>query len=168
MADGRHFVVSVEDLRFVQVQAFDDVLIGVRVDGFFEGLAQQELAAFGRRDVAVGAQHDVVRGQRVGRDEETQVALDDAALVLGEPVRVLPEGDVARHVDFLRHPVVRARGQVFLPCPLVLERHQLVDVGLAIDDALVGNLHALRGGAAAGRQAGRMLRRGREIGRAHV
>src|SRR3546814_18461540 len=77
----------------------DLVLIGVRVDGFFEGLAQQELAAFRRRDVAVGAQHDVVRGQRVGRDEETQVALDDAALVLGEPVGVLPEGDRKRVVE---------------------------------------------------------------------
>ncbi|MNQ88241.1 hypothetical protein D3C85_1034980 [compost metagenome] len=160
-ADGRNFVVSVEDLGFVQVQAFDDVLIGVRVDGFFECLAQQELAAFRRRDVAVGAQHDVVRGQRVGRDEETQVALDDAALVLGEPVRVLPEGDVARHVDLLRHPVVGASRQVLFPSPLVLEGHKLVDVRLAVDDALVGNLDALRGGCTAGGQAGRVFRRGR-------
>jgi hypothetical protein len=107
-----------------------------------KGLAQQELAALGRRDVAVGAQHDVVGGQRVGGDEEAEVALDDAALVFGQAVGVLPQRDVARHVHFLRHPVVGAGGEVFFPGPLVLERHQLVDVGLAVDDALVGGVHA--------------------------
>ena len=49
------------------------------------------------------------------------------------------------HVHFLRHPVVGAGGEVLLPGPLVLERHQLVDVGLAVDDALVGGLDAARG-----------------------
>jgi hypothetical protein len=53
--------------------------------------------------VAVGAQHDVVGGQRVGGHEEAQVALDDAALVFGQAVRVLLELDVALHVHFLRH-----------------------------------------------------------------
>ncbi len=84
-------VVRVEDLALVQAQRLDDVLVGVGVDRFFEGLAQQELAALGRRDVAVGAQHDVVGGQRVGGDEEAEVALDDAALVFGQAVRVLPQ-----------------------------------------------------------------------------
>jgi hypothetical protein len=131
-------VVGVEDLAFVEAERLDDVLVGVGVDRFFEGLAQQELPALGRRDVAVGAQHDVVGGQRIGGDEEAEVALDDAALVFGQAVRVLPGRDVARHVDLLRHPVVGAGGEVLLPGPLVLERHQLVDVGLAVDDALVG------------------------------
>ena len=45
--------------------------------------------------------------------------------------------DVAAHVDFLRHPVVGAGGDVLLPGPLVLEGHQLVDVGLGVDDLLV-------------------------------
>ena len=60
--------------------------------------------------------------------------------------------DVARHVDFLRHPVVGAGGEVLLPGPLVLERHQLVDVGLAVDDALVGGVDAARAIGAARRR----------------
>ena len=135
-------VVGVEDLALVQPERLDDVLVGVGVDRLLERLAQQELAALGRRDVAVGAEHDVVGGQRIGGDEEAEVALDDAALVFGQAVRILPGRDVARHVDFLRHPVVGAGGEVLLPRPLVLERHQLVDVGLAVDDALVGGLDA--------------------------
>src|ERR1700753_406197 len=43
-----------------------------------------------------------------------------------------------------RNQVVRTRGQVLLPGPLVLERHQLIDVGLAVDDALLGGRHATR------------------------
>jgi hypothetical protein len=36
VADRLDFVVGVEDLAFVQAQRFDDVLVGVGVDGFFE------------------------------------------------------------------------------------------------------------------------------------
>ena len=36
--------------------------------------------------------------------------------------------------------MVRAAGEVLFPGPLVLERHQLIDVGLAVDDALVLDL----------------------------
>ena len=60
--------------------------------------------------------------------------------------------DVALHVDLLRHPVVGAGGEVFLPGPLVLERHQLVDVGLAVDDALVGDVDAARATVAGARR----------------
>lgn len=142
VVDRLDLVVGVEDLAFVQAQRFDDVLVGVGVDRLFEGLAQQVLAALGGRDVAVGAQHDIVRGQRVGGHEEAQVTLDQAALVFRQAVRVLPQLDVALHVHFLRHPVVRAAGQVFVPCPFVLERHQLVHVGRAVDDALVVGVDA--------------------------
>ena len=121
-------------------QRLDDVLIGVGVDGLLEGLAQQELSALGRGDVAVGAQHDVVGRQRIGSDEEAEIALDDAALVFGQTVWVFPCRDVARHVDFVGHPVIGARGEVFLPRPLVLEGHQLVDVGAAVDDAFVSRV----------------------------
>jgi hypothetical protein len=115
----------------------------VGVDRLFKGLAQQELAALGRCDVAVGAQHDVVGGQRIGGGEEAEVALDDAAFVFGKAVGIFPERDVAAHVHFLRHPVVGAGGEVFFPSPFVLERHQLVDVGLAVDDALVSRVDAV-------------------------
>ena len=115
---------------------------------FFEGLAQQELAALGRRDMAIGAEHDVVGGQRIGSDEEAEIALDEAALVFAQAIRILPGRDVARHVDLLRHPVVGAGREVLLPRPLVLERHQLIDVGLAVDDSLVGGRYAARAGSA--------------------
>ena len=115
------------------------------MDRFLECLAQQVLAALGRSDVAIGAEHDVVGGQRVGGDEEAEVALDQATLVVGQAVRILPQLDVALHVDLLRHPVVGATGEILVPCPLVLERDQLVDVGLAIDDALVRGVDATRG-----------------------
>ncbi len=142
-------MIRVEDFALVETERLDDVLVRVRVDRLFERLAQQELAALGRRDVAIGAEHDVVGGERVGRDEEAEVALDDAALVFGQAVRVFPQGDVARHVHFLRHPVVGATGQILFPRPLVLERHQLIDVGLAVDDALVGDIDARFASAAA-------------------
>jgi len=142
VADGLNFVVRVEDFAFVQAQRLSDVLVGVGVNGFFKGLAQQELAALRRRDVAVGAQSDVVGSQRVGCHKEAQVALDQAALVFCQTVGVFPERYVAGHVDFLRHPVVGASGEVFFPGPFVFEGHQLVDVGLAVDDALVSCVHA--------------------------
>ena len=85
---------------------------------------------------------DKFRSDIEGPDKKAQVALDDAALVFGQAVRVFPGRDVARHVDLLRHPVVGAGGEVFFPSPFVFERHQLVDVGLAIDDALVSGVHA--------------------------
>ena len=137
VADALHLLVRGEDLALVQAQDLGDVLVGVRVDRLLERLAQQVLAALGRGDVAVRPQHDVVGGERIGRHEEAEVALHDQPLVIGQPLRVLPQGDVAVHVHFLRHPVVGAAGQVLLPGPLVLERHQLVYVRLRVDDALV-------------------------------
>ena len=71
-------------------------------------LAQQVLAAFRGRDVAVGAQHDVVGGQRVGGDEEAEVAFHKTALVFRQAVRALPQFDVALHVHFLQHLVTGA------------------------------------------------------------
>src|SRR5690606_25223826 len=62
----------------------------------------------------------------------------------GECIGVLPLSDVARHVDFLRHPMVGAGGKVFFPGPFVFEGHQLVDVGGAVDDALVCGTHTAR------------------------
>ena len=40
----------------------------------------------------------------------------------------LPEFDVLVHRHFGRHPVVGAAVEVVLPRPVVLERHELVDV----------------------------------------
>ena len=50
------------------------------MDGLFKRLAQQVLLALGRRDVAIGAEHDVVGGQAVGGDEEAgRLRFDDQA-----------------------------------------------------------------------------------------
>jgi hypothetical protein len=159
VADRLDLVVGVEDLALVEAERLDDVLVGVGVDRLLERLAQQELAALRRRDVAVGAEDDVVGGERIGGDEEAEIPLDDPALVVGQAVRILPGRDVARHVHFLRHPVVGAGGEVLLPRPLVLERHQLVDVGGAVDDPLVGGLDAARDRRRGRCRSGRPLRR---------
>src|SRR5262249_5757401 len=159
--DAGDLVIGIEDLALVELQALDDVLVRVRVERLFERLAQKVLAALRSRDVPIRSQNDVVGGERVRRDEESEVAPHDAPLVLGQPVGILPQGDVAAHVYFWRHPVVRAPREIFLPGPLVLERHQLIDVGLRIDDALVLHPHAPV--AVAGRIA--LLRRARGSGR---
>ena len=107
------------------------------MDGFLEGLAQQVLATLRVGDVAVDGQHQVVGDQRVGGGEVAQAAQHDAALVFAEAVLALPGGDVGGHVDFLGHPVVGAAVQVLLPGPVVLEGHQLVQVGAAVDHGLL-------------------------------
>ena len=76
------------------------------------------------------------------------------------PFGILPQRDVAAHLDFLRHPVVRARGEILLPRPLVLERDELIDVGLAVDDALVGDVDApvtARSATGSARSAGKAI-----------
>ncbi len=103
------------------------------MDGFLKRLAQQVLAALRVGDQAVDAQHQVVGDQGVCGGEVAQAALDDASLILGQAVAALPGGHVGRHVDFLRHPVVGAAVDVLLPGPVVFERHQLVEVGAAVD-----------------------------------
>ena len=137
VADGFDFVVGAENFAFVQAQRFDDVLVCVGVDRLFKRLTQQKLAAFRRRDVAVCAQHNVVGGQRIGCRKEAQVALNDAALVLGQTVGIFPQSDVTGHIDLLRHPVVGTGREVFFPGPFVLKGNQLIDVSLAVDDTFV-------------------------------
>ncbi|MGF6628077.1 hypothetical protein ABH908_001716 [Pseudomonas frederiksbergensis] len=115
------------------------------MDRLFEGLAQDVLAAFRVGDQAVHGQDQVVGNQGVGGGEEAEVAHHDAALVVGQAFRVFPEGDVGGHVDFLRHPVVCAAVQVLLPCPVVFEWHELVEVGAAVDHALFIDSYTGRG-----------------------
>lgn len=134
--DRRDLVVHVEDLAFIHAQRLDAVLVGVGVDRLFEGLAQDVLAALRVGDQAVHGQGQVVGHQGVGGGEEAEVAHHDAALVFGQAVHALPQGDVGGHVDLLRHPVVGAAVEVLLPGPVVLERYQLVEVGAAVDHAL--------------------------------
>ncbi len=52
----RYLVVHVEDLAFIHAQRLDAVLVGVGVDRFLEGLAQDVLAALGVGDQAVHGQ----------------------------------------------------------------------------------------------------------------
>ena len=111
--DGRHFTIHIEQLAFIQGETFHDVLKRVRVDGFFECLAEKILAAFGICKMAINREHDVVRDEGLGRREEAEIALDRTALVRREAVGAFPECDVGLHGDFCRHPVVVAAGKYF-------------------------------------------------------
>ena len=142
VGDRRHLAVHVEQLALVEAEAFHDVLEGVGVHRLLERLPQQILPAFGVGEVAVDRQHDVVGDQDFGRGEEAEIALDGAALVVGQAVARLPQRDVGLHRDFGRHPVVVAAGEILLPGPFVLQRQQLVDVGAAVDHRLVVDRHA--------------------------
>ncbi len=54
----------------------------------------------------------------------------------GVELVALPQGDIGAHRHFVRHPVVGAAVEVVLPGPLVLKRHELVDVDrFAVDQA---------------------------------
>ncbi len=142
VANGADFVVGIEDFTLIKTQGLHNVLVGVGVNGFFKRLAQQKLSALGRCDVAIGAEHNVVGRQGVGGHKEAEVPLHNAAFVLCQSIGIFPKRDVTRHVDLLRHPVVRTGRQILLPCPFVFERHELIDVGLPIDDSLVGGIDA--------------------------
>jgi hypothetical protein len=48
------------------------------------------------------------------------------------------------HADLLRHPVVGAGVEILLPGPVVFEGHQLIEIGAAVDDALVVDMHPAR------------------------
>lgn len=137
LGDRRHFAVHVEDFLLVQAEAFDDVEEGVGVDGFFEGLAEKVLAAFGVGDVLKDSQHQVVADEGFGGGEEAEVAHDDEAFVVSQRAGGFPGFYVFGHGHFTGHPVVGAAVDIVFPGPLVFERHELVDVDLvAVNQAL--------------------------------
>lgn len=143
VVDGVDFVIHVEDFALVEGEGFDDVVEGVGVDGFFEGLAQEVLAAFRVGDVFEDGQDDVVADEGFGGGEEAEVAHDDVAFFGGEAVG-FPEFDVGTHGDFVGHPVVGAAFEVVVPGPVVFDGHELVDVdGGAVDEAFVVFVDAL-------------------------
>jgi len=53
--------------------------------------------------------------------------------------------------------MVGASVQVLLPGPLVLDGHQLIEIGAAVDDALLIHAHAGRGLAHQGGELGRLV-----------
>ena len=56
-------MIHVEDLTFIHAQRLDAVLIGVGVDGFFKGLAQNVLAALWISDKPIDRQYQVIGHQ---------------------------------------------------------------------------------------------------------
>ena len=137
VADARNLVIHVKNFAFIESQAFRDVLVSMSMDSLLKCLAQQILPAFRIGYMAVGAEHDIICGEAVGRDKKPQVALNDEFLVFGEAVRVPPQRDVAAHVDFLWHPIIGASGEIFFPGPFVFEWHQLVNISTTVNDVLV-------------------------------
>lgn len=134
--DGGDFAVHVEDFFLVEPEGFYDVEEGVGVDGFFEGLAEEVLAAFGVGDVFEDGEDEVVADEGLGGGEEAEVSHDDEAFVGGEGAGGFPGFDVFGHGDFGGHPVVGAAVDVVFPGPFVFEGHELVDVDLvAVDEA---------------------------------
>ena len=138
-----YFVVQVKDFALVELQAFDDVLEGVRVYGFLEGLAQEILAALGVGEVSIDREQDVIGDQRFAGGEEAEAALDHAALVVAEGVGAVPGGDVRLQRRFRGHPGVVKTGKVSIPSEIVADGHELVDVGFAHDHALVFGFHPI-------------------------
>ena len=69
-------MISIEDFTLVKTETFDDVLIRVSVNGFFESLTQQILSALGRSDMSAvrwsalaGASQGVAGAPGVRNDE---------------------------------------------------------------------------------------------------
>jgi hypothetical protein len=134
----RHDTVAVVDFLLVQADAFDAMLVGPGVQGFFIDLPGLVDLQLGRTHLLHDRQADVAHGQDVRGRQIRQHVLEDMALGAGQLVVIVVH--VLRHADFQRRPVVAVGFQEELPGPGVLERRQLVDVGLAIDDALVGRI----------------------------
>ena len=105
---------------------------------FFIDLAGLVDLQFGCAHLFHHRQADVAHGQDVGSRQVGEHVLENVALGRAELVVVVVH--VLRHGDFQRRPVVAVGLEEELPGPGVLERRQLVDVGLAIDDALVGGV----------------------------
>ena len=103
------------------------------MDGFLKCLAQYVLATLGIGDQPVNRQHQIICHQRICGRKIPQIAHNDTTLIIGQAFGVLPGSHVSGHVDLLRHPVIGATVDVFLPGPIVLEWHQLVEVGAAVD-----------------------------------
>ena len=86
VGDRGHLAIHVEQLALIEPKAFDDVLKRMGMNRLLEGLPQQILAAFRVGEMAVDRQHNVVGDEAFGGREESEAALDRAALVFGETV----------------------------------------------------------------------------------
>ncbi len=149
----RHHAVAVVNLELVQAQGFDAVLISPGMHRFFIDLARLVDLQLGGGHLFHHRQADVAHGQDIARSEVGEHALIDVALLQGELVLVILH--ILGHVDVQRRPVVLVGVEKEFPGPRVLERRQLVDIGLAIDDPLILSAYRFCGRR---RDGGRFLR----------
>src|SRR5260363_206048 len=68
-------MIGIKCFAFIQAKRFRNILIGMCMDGFFKSLAQKILAAFGRGDMAVGAEHNIVGRQRIRGHKKPRLRL---------------------------------------------------------------------------------------------
>jgi hypothetical protein len=113
VGDRGNLAIHVEELAYVQAEAFHDVLESVGVHRLLESLAQQILPALWIGEMAVDCEHDIVGDEALGGGKEAEVVLHHAPLVFRQAVARFPEGDVGLHRDLRRHPMVVASARYF-------------------------------------------------------
>jgi hypothetical protein len=136
VGDRGNLAIHVEELAYVQAEAFHDVLESVGVHRLIESLAQQILPALWIGEMAVDCEHDIVGDEALGGGKEAEVALHHAPLVFPQAVARFPERDVGLHRDLRRRPMVVASGKIFLPCPAIFRRQEMVHVRASVDHLL--------------------------------
>ncbi len=108
----------------------------VGVDVFLVGVAAEDELELGGGDYLADDVEDVVADDPLGGGEVADAHLDDPALDVGNVVGA-PLLDVLLHRDVLRLPVVVLHRLVKIVCPLVFERQDVEEHGLAaVYDAL--------------------------------
>ena len=147
--DLRYYPVAVVDVQLFEVEGFDAVLVGPGMQGLLEYLTCLVDLQLGRTHLFHHRQADVAHREDVCRGQVGEHVLEHVALGMGEGVVVVVQ--ILRHRDLEWRPVIAVGIEEEFPRPRILERHELVDVGLAVDDALVGSTHRRQRGGMGGR-----------------
>src|SRR5690606_1174780 len=125
-----------KDLTSAEAETLHDVMEAMCVDRLLERLAEKILSTLRIGHMSEDRQDDVVGDQTLSGRKEAEIAKDDSALVVRKIVAA-PHCDVAPHRNFLRLPVIPVSVQVMLPGPVILQRHELIDIHhIGIDQAL--------------------------------